>query len=372
EKFKSPYRPKVLLNFGANSIMSVANKEDHAEALKKFEFIFSFDIFLNETTDFADIVLPDTSYMERLEPTPNFPFILNHPAGMGQWGWAIRQPLVQPLPERRDFIDTIYKICYRIGLREPINIATNVYFDLHGKYKLAPNTEYTYVEIVDQVLRDKFGDERDLAWFKEHGVITWPKKPEEVYWRHLTPVRVPIYFEFFQTLGEQIREIARGFGAENDVKYFTYKPVPDWNPCPTHLEKDPALDLISFYYRDVVHTNSLTMENPWLDEAAQMDPYSYNITIHTAVAKKKGLKDGDMVWVETKAGRRVKGKLKLSEGIHPEGLGIAALAGHWTKNQPIAKGKGVFYNELLDINYEHMDPGNHSLDICKKVKVYKA
>ncbi|MDO8671108.1 MAG: molybdopterin dinucleotide binding domain-containing protein, partial [Dehalococcoidia bacterium] len=368
EKFKIPYRPKVLLNYGSNSIMSVGNKEVHAEVLKKFEFIISFDIFLNETTDFADIVLPDTSYMERLDPTPNFPFILNHPAGMGQWGWPIRQPLVQPVPERRSFLDVIYQIAYRIGLGEQINLATNVYFELQGKHRLAPDAKYVYGEIVDRVLKDKFGDDRGLEWFKEHGVITWPKKPEEVYWRHLTPVRVPVYFEFFQTLGEQIREIAKGFGAENDIKYYAYQSVPDWNPCPSHLEKDPSFDFYSFYYRDVVHTNSLTMENPWLDEAAQMDPYTYDITINTTTAKKKGMKDGDLVWVETKKGRKVQGKLKLSEGIHPEGLGIAALCGHWTDNQPIAKGKGVFYNELIEVDYEHMDPGNHSIDICAKVK----
>lgn len=371
-KFKIPYRPKVLLNFGSNSVMSVANKEDHAEALKKMEFMVSFDIFLNETNDFADIILPDTTYMERLEPTPNYPFILNHPAGMGEWGWAIRQPLVEPLPERRSFIDTMYSVLYRIGLREPINIATNVYFDLHDKYKLDLNAEYRHEDIVDRVLRDKFGDERGLTWFREHGVITWPKNAKEVYWRNWTPVRVPIYFEFFKTLGEQIRAIARNFGVESDIRYFTYEPLPDWNPCPSHLEKDPSFDLYSFYYRDIVHTNSLTMENPWLDEAAQMDPYSYNVTVHTEIAKKKGLKDGDLVWVETRKGRRVQGKLKTSEGIHPEGLGIAALCGHWTDHQPIAKGKGVFYNGLLEVDYEHMDPGNHSLDICAKVKVYKA
>ena len=58
--------------------------------------------------------------------------------------------------------------------------------------------------------------------------------------------------------------------------------------------------------------------------------------------------------------------------MHPEGIGIAALAGHWSTNQPIAKGKGVFFNELLEIDYQHMDPANLNLDLCVKVKVSKA
>ncbi len=371
-KFKIPYRPKVLLNFGSNSVMSVGNKDVVADALKKFEFIVSFDIILNETTDFADVILPDCSYMERLEPNPNWPFIFNHPAGMGTWGWPIRQPLVEPIGERRNFVAGMYGSADRLGLREPMNIATNVYFELHGKYKLEPNVKYEYDGIVDRVLKDRFGDERGVDWFKEHGVITWPKNPKEVYWRHFTPVRVPIYFEFFKTVGEQIRNVAREFGAENDMRFFVNEPMPDWNPCPSHQEADPSYDLYSFYFRDTIHTNSLTMENPWLDEAARMNPYTYTITLNADVGKRKGLKDGDVVWIETKKGRKVKGKLKLSEGIHPEGIAVAALCGHWSTHQPIAKGKGIFYNELLEIDWEHMDPGNHSLDICAKVKVYKA
>lgn len=372
EKFKIPYRPKVLLNYGANSIMSVGNKDVVADSLQKFDFVISFDIFLNETTDFADLVLPDASYMERLEPNANYPFIFNHPPGLGTWGYAIRQPLVEPIPERRNFLEVIYELADRLGLREPINIATNVYFDLHDKYRLKPSVKYTYEEIVDSVLKDRFGDEHGLEWFKKHGVITWPKNPKEVYWRYFTPVRVPVYFEHFKVAGEQIRRIAREFDAEHDINYFAWEPLPDWNPCPSHVEKDPSFDLYSFYYRDSLHTNSLTMENPWLDEASQMNPYTYAITINAEVARKKGFKAGDVVWVESPYGRKVKCKLRLSEGIHPEHVAMAALCGHWSENQPIAKGKGVFYNELLEIDYEHMDPNNHSMDLCVKVKVYKA
>ncbi|MBI2953993.1 MAG: molybdopterin-dependent oxidoreductase, partial [Chloroflexi bacterium] len=371
-KFNVKLQPKVMVNFGANSVMSLGNKDVMADWLKKFEFIVSFDIFLNEMTDFADVVLPDTTYMERLEPSPNFPFIFNHPGGMGMWGWPIRQPLVEPAGERRNFAAVIYEIADRIGIREPMNISLNLRFGLHGKNRLEPDVRYDYDDLTDRVLRETFGDDHDLEWFKEHGVISWPKNPKEVYWRHFTPVRVPIYYEFIKRAGDQIRKVVSEFGAENDVNLEMYSALPDWHPCLSHRETDPAYDFTSFYFRDTIHTNSLTMENPWLDEASQMNPYTYTITINAAVGKKKGLKDGDIVWVESKRGRKVKGKLKLSEGIHPEGLGIAALCGHWSNDQPIAKGKGIFYNELLEIDWGHIDPISHSLDLCVKVKVYKA
>jgi hypothetical protein len=51
---------------------------------------------------------------------------------------------------------------------------------------------------------------------------------------------------------------------------------------------------------------------------------------------------------------------------------MASLAGHWSKDMPIAKGKGVFYNELIEVDYEHLDPGNLNMDLCAKVRIYKA
>ena len=70
-------------------------------------------------------------------------------------------------------------------------------------------------------------------------------------------------------------------------------------------------------------------------------------------------------------GRRVAGRIKATEAIHPEAIGIAACAGHWTKHQPIAKDKGVFFNELLEVDFEHTSPVNLNMDLCSKVKVYR-
>ena len=66
---------------------------------------------------------------------------------------------------------------------------------------------------------------------------------------------------------------------------------------------------------------------------------------------------------------KVKGRLKLTEGIHPEGIGIAAMCGHWSKGMPVALGKGVFFNDLLEIDWAHIAPTNNNLDLCVKVSV---
>ena len=60
---------------------------------------------------------------------------------------------------------------------------------------------------------------------------------------------------------------------------------------------------------------------------------------------------------------------RLTQAIHPEGLGIGALAGHWADTMPRAK--GVFFNDLLEVDWAHTSHGNLSIDLCVKVKVNK-
>jgi len=368
QRFQLPYRPEAMINYGCNSVMSVGNKDTVIETLLKIPFIVSFDIYHTEFTEFADIVLPDTSYLEHLDSRPN-PFILNLHAGLGEWCWPIKQPVVPPTGERRSTFDVLIELADRIGIREETNLAFNSYLKLEAPYRLESNKKYAYEEICDRDLKTLFGEKRGLEWFKKEGLISWKKKPEEVYWRYEVPVRIPIYWEFLKPLGEKAGAIARAHGMEWDDTF--YDPLPTWKPCPSHECHDSQYDLYGFYYRDTLHTNSFTMENPWLDEAARIDPFSYTIAMNKETGLKKGLRDGEQVWVESEKGRKVRGKLHLTEAMHPEGLGFGGCAGHWSKKLPVAQGKGVFFNELLEIDFEHSSPVNLNLDLCVKVRVYR-
>ena len=368
DRFGLPYRPEVLINMGANMLMSIANPEAVARAITKYKFIVSIDLFETETTRFADIALPDLGYLQQLSSRTSFPFFFcSMPGGRGDWSWTIRQPVLPPEEEQRAFQDVLFELADRIGIRADLNAAFNATMDLAPEYRLQGDRRYSWEEICDADLKSNFGAERGLSWFKQQGVVSWPKKPEEVYWRPYVDARVPIYWEFLAVTGEKIAAIAepRGF----DIRREYYEPLPDFLPCLSHSCETPGFDLYAFYYRDTIHTNGFTMENPWLDEAAQLDPYSYTIAINAETGGRKGLRDGQMIWVENEKGRKVKGRVKLTQAIHPEGLGIAACAGHWSKGMPIAKGKGVFFNELLELDRDHASPVNLNLDLCVRVKV---
>ena len=370
KKFELPYRPEVLINFGSNLLLSIANRSTVAKSLEKYKFMVSFDLYLTETSDFADIVLPDCSYLQSYDSRSLFPFILAHPAGMGEWSWPIRQPVLSPDGQQRRFTDVLLDLADRIGMRADLNAALNRSLNLEAPYKLEGERKYSYEEICDIDLQCQFGPEHNLEWFKKNGVLSWPKKPEEVYWRPFLDVRVPIYWEFLLQTGEEVAAIAEPRGLKIAREF--YQPLPDFIPCPSHHCHEPDFDFYGFYYRDILHTNSYTLENPWLDEAAKLDPYSYTVAINSETGRKKGLSEGQAVWVHTETGRKVKGRIRLTQTIHPEGLGIAACAGHWGNGMPVAKDKGIGFNALLELDWDHVSPVNLNLDLCVRVKVTPA
>ncbi len=392
DQFKVNYRPKAMINFGSNSVMTMGNAEIVTENfLKKFEFIFSFQLYVTEFEEaVADIVLPDACYLERYTPAVSWPSTFSHPQGEGEWGWTIRQPVVEPLFERRDFNVVMLDICKRLGIlhkyMKGLNDTVPMRYGgpMDPKYKLPETADdpaletITWPDVTDRLLKDRFGEENGLEQVRKKGVFTWKKRPEDVYWKWFQPVRVPIYFEFFVDGGEKIHKLMDSFGAvgnggplDLDWKRF-YKPLPEWNPCPTHGADRSEFDMHTFYWRAVMHCNSLTQQIPMLDEVAQEDPYVYAIQMHYDTAASKGLAEGDWVWLENPEGHRVKGYLGLTDGIEPHHLAISAVAGHWGEYQPIAKGKGTFFNDLVEMDKDHTDPLTLNQDICCAVKIYKA
>jgi molybdopterin-containing oxidoreductase family molybdopterin binding subunit len=382
EQFKVPYRPEVMINFGSNSIMTMGNAEVVTENfLKKFDFIFSFQLYITEFEDaVADIILPDACYLERFTPAVSFPSTFSHPQGEDDWGWTFRQPTVEPLFERRDFNVVMLDICKRLDILpkyyKGLNDAVPMRYGgkMSDEYKLCEDgsIEHTWEDVCDRLLKDRFGAEHGIEYFKERGVFTWPRLKEDVYWKWFNPVRVPIYFEYFIDGGEKITKLCESFGAHDFLDWSRFKALADWYPCPTHDTDRPEYDMHTFYWRAIMHCNSLTQQNPWLDELSQEDPYVYALQMHKKTAAEKGIGEGDKVWLENPEGHRVKGWVALTEGIEPHHLAVAAVAGHWTPYQPIAKDKGTFFNDLVEMDKAHTDPLTLNQDICCRVKIYRA
>jgi len=370
QKIGLPNRIEVMLNFGCNSILGMANPKAHAEFLKNIPFIVSWDLFANEFSEgFADILLPDTSYFETFTWLDGQGFSHSYPWGMDPWCCHITQPVIKPKADRRYILDTCFELLDRVGKRAELNEYWNRFIGLKATDRFGPDEKVTWEQVGNKALKYFFGPVHDLEWFKEHGFISWPKKPQEAYWRCFTDARVPLYMEFMIDMKAKIKKIA----AEIDIKadWNQYTPLISWFPCEPHRVEDPQYDLYCFSYRDTLHTASASMEQPWLDEISKMNPYTYNISMSSEMARQKGLRDGDLIEIESNSGHIVRGTLTPRKGQHPQTIGIAGTAGHWAQGQPIARGKGTNCNFLMETTFENCDPISLNLETCVKVKVSK-
>jgi len=80
-----------------------------------------------------------------------------------------------------------------------------------------------------------------------------------------------------------------------------------------------------------------------------------------------GLEDGDSVWVESIHGK-VMAKVKSTEGIHPEVVGLQHGFGHWALGS-IAKGRGFSDSVLRPARAEPLSGQAMNKQCC--VKIYK-
>jgi anaerobic selenocysteine-containing dehydrogenase len=187
---------------------------------------------------------------------------------------------------------------------------------LQPAYALDAGKRYSWEEAVDRVCQGWLGPERGLAWFRQNGVLTWPRRVEEAYPKPFGEGRVSL----------------------------TYDGLPNWRPAQAQ-QPQVGFDLRAVSYRVPWHA-CFTCQNPWLDEVSQSEPYSYFICLNPLTAGARGIGDGDSIWVESTAGRRVRGCARLAEGVHPEAVAIAGNGGHWARGMPVARGQGAFFNAL--------------------------
>ena len=367
KKMGAKDRLEMMISWGCNSILGVANHETVADAVKEIPYIVVYDIFNNELTEgFADIVLPGVSYLEDLDGSGMAGQNFNHAFGTEDWCCHVVQPVVALKGERRMWQQVVYDLACRLGYKEQFYQAVNESLHL-DEYAFKPEDDFSASGMVDRLAKKLFGSEHDWEWFKEHGFIRWPKKVEDAYWRYFVAARTPVYLEYLVEMGEKIKTINEATGLGFRLEQYT--PLISWSPTSVHLINNPEYDLYCFSYRDILHTGSSTMEQPWLDEASHMNPYTYNITLNTETAEKKGLKEGDIIEVESFNRRKVVGRLKLITGQHPQVLGIAACSGHWAKGQPVARGKGTNFDVLLELDQEHLDPICTTIETCARVMV---
>ena len=366
ERFKFPYTPDMLIYCRRSLMQNNANPEASAETMRKFKFIVYFALHLDEQAELADVVLPEQHYLEKLEAHFD-PGVFDVHSLTDYYFWRVRWPVVKPMGEARDWLEVLMEAADRAGFLDEVYRLMNLTYNLQKPYRLDPKQRYTLEEIYDRHAKSKFGPEMGLEWFKENGFYKVKRSVVERYPGPFLKPRFPVYFENIIRGGEEVRKVADEIGLEWDTS--DYEATINWRPCPAY-SKEPQEEFYAVNYRLPLHNGTYTAQIPWLNELTEHHASGYRILMNSRVARERGIENGDAVRLESQAGS-VTGTVKLTEGIHPEVVGIPGAFGGWAKGRPIAKGKGVHWNSLVSIDMEHTSPISGGLDSCVRVGVTK-
>jgi molybdopterin-containing oxidoreductase family molybdopterin binding subunit len=370
EKFGLSYGPEVFIHCRSNMMAASGDPEVMAEALKRVPFMISFACHHDETTEFADLLLPDAHALERLVPVVFNPFIHynNAPLPGDDWSFNFQQPAVEPVGQSRYWMEVLLEAADRLNIVGDLYTAFNAAGHIEGPYRLDPSRKYTWEEICDRWLKSYCGQEHGLSYFQEHGYCKLGKRTaEQTYPRAFHKGRIPLYLEHFIGAGQDVRK----FTEEHNIPWDTsdYIPLAEWRPCPAHTESPAEYDLFVVNQKVPFLTLTFTSENPWLVDLAHHNKKVFPVGMNAATGKRKGIVDGDEIELETPSGKKVRAVARLTEGLHPECLAVPAILGRWVTSNDRARGQGVHFNSLLEYTVDRLDTLSAALDACVKVKV---
>jgi molybdopterin-containing oxidoreductase family molybdopterin binding subunit len=371
EEYGRDYKLKVFYNYAGNNLKNWGNNDHMAQWFRSIDFVVSVDIYLNDSSYFADIFLPEADYLERYDIMPNVCMGHHTINGMGiNWSVAVRQPVVPAIGGTLSATEITIELAERMGLRKEYQEAMNMAWQIKPEYHMKGERKYSIEEMYDRILKSLCGDEHGLEWIRENGVYAWPKQVEEVYLWPFLGGRIPLYYDFLLDAKENIAGYVKDehFHWELD----DYQPLLEWKPCSEYEITEPGFDLYPIYYTNSVQVDSWQIENSWLDEINRMDPYAYAIEINRATAETKGLHDYDRVRLTTTRGYTGEGYLKLTEGIHPECLGVhSGCYDLKSKYLPIAENKGVAVSNFIPVEPDRLCHITGAYEQCVRVKIEK-
>jgi anaerobic selenocysteine-containing dehydrogenase len=383
DKYYIKYEPKAMMVYGANPFMNSVAPEEPAAAFEKVPFVCCIAYQFDEPTQFADLLLPESSNMERL----NYFEYESADAATGRRGLVgmnVRAPVVDPIYNTRDANSVLIDLGNRLGLTPKMNAILSRAMGFPQDGGLVPVKPYTWPEVLDLFLKTRFGQDKSVDYFVQQG-SAWTAKflsEKETYNYFYFPAgatRHPIWDEHLRASGERMAKLC----AENGVsvpgwkmdEYLAYfQALPVWIPHQEHLA--PAeFDLYAVNWK--IGGRAFGMggveEIPWLREIEHLfDPTVDVILINSQTAANKGLQEGDKIICESQYGGRVDGIAHLTELIHLSGVGFAGNFGHVAPLMGAPAREGLNYNRLLSADDGIFDPVIGAIDATPAVKVYKA
>ena len=366
-----------MTNMAWNSAMNTAGTmdmltaKDETSGEYRIPRVIYSDAYYSEMVAYADLVLPDTTYLERWDCISLLDRPISDADGPAD---AIRQPVVAPDRDVRPFQDVLLDLGARLGLPGLVREDGGArypggYADYLVRHERKPGVGMLAGWRGANGDQEGQGDPNpgQLDAYIANGCF-WRQElaPGQRYFKHANrdyldyavsmgfldaaePITLQLYCEPLQ----RFRLAARGHGAVRPPEIHRarvesyFDPLPFWY-APFDEGDGSDYPLHAITQRPAAMYHSWGSHNAWLRQI-----HGHNsLYVPAAMAGAAGLVDGDWVWITSRHGR-IKGRIKTMEGVNAHtvwtwnAIGRRAGAANLDPRAPEAR-EGFLLNHLIE------------------------
>lgn len=381
-----PYPIDTLILFMANmawnSTMNTSGVRDMLRAKHdsgpdageyKIPFLVVADAFDSETVKFADLVLPDTTYLERYDTIS----LLDRPISeVDTVADAIRHPIIELNRDVRPWQDVLVDLAGRLELpafiRPDGKLRFKGYTDFIVNYERAPGIGFLAGFRGKDGSKSLRGEPNPDQWqrYIDNGAFfTHHWAPNEQWMRHwnldyqqkaldamfimkIEPIIMQIYSEplqKFRLAGQGLYDGPQPTDSQDKARLTEhFDPLPDWYPALDGGTTDDAVyPFHAITQRPMVMYHSWDTQNVWLRQIMAGN-FLY---MNEGTARECGLQSMDWVWVESRLGR-IRCQLKTMEGVEANTVwtwnAIGKQSGAWALTPEASESThGFLLNHLI-------------------------
>lgn len=375
-----PYPVDVLFLYMANmawnssmntaGVMAMLEEKDETGAYKIPKIIYS-DAYSSETVAYADLILPDTTYLERHDCISLLDRPISEPDSVND---AIRWPVVEPDRDVRPFQSVLIDLGARLSLPGFVTDEGKPLYKDYADYLVsherkpgigplagyrgedgsqsgqgAPNPD----QINRYIENGSFFSEHipfEAQFFKHANSSYQDFAVRMGFFDQPEPVTFQLYLEGMQKFRLSAEGLRAPFAPETHKERIlnTFTPLPHWyQPM-----EEAAVNLDEYPYhaitqRPMAMYHSWGSMNAWLRQI-----HTKNVLyVPRAICEAHGLKTGDWVWVVSHHGR-IKVEIAKTDAANKDTMwtwnAVGKRRGAWSLNPDAPEGKkGFLLNHLI-------------------------
>ncbi len=390
-----PYSIDTLLIFMSNMAWnSTMNTDEVRKMLNdknedgdyKIPFIIVSDAFQSEMTAFADLILPDTTYLERHDVMSMLDRPISEYNGPVD---SVRVPVVPPTGECKPFQEVLIELGARLKLPAFVNDKGakkyRDYPDFITNYEVEPGSGIGFLagwrgKGGEQFMKGEPNPSQWEMYEKNNCVFHYELPKSYQYMRNwnrgylkwaqehrLTRYEEPINIHIYSEVLQKFRLAAQGKRAGKQPPAHLRKRIEThFDPLPFYSETlegqltdKHKYPLNALTQRPMAMYHSWDSQNAWL---RQIHTYNY-LYLHPSLGQKHGFGDGDWIWVESMHGK-VRCMCRFSEAVEPGTVwtwnSIGKASGAWGLDKDANESKqGFLLNHLISEELPASEDGDH-------------